>query len=193
MREYEKYHLPTVVRDLEKRSVVDPSDAKTIAAIIRSLRVHIEELTTVSPGQKGVAWVHGKGPDGSNHIVSRVSLPIGTELFPGPQPAFCCCKCGMPDLNTKRRDPSAGLPPGVVMADTYERREIRRRRGIAARTAVVLTVLCGFVYLWATGNTGWLPVAALLLGAMLPLIGFAGWVAYDLTFNEKTDESDNHP
>lgn len=78
------------------------------------------------------------------------------------------------------------------MADTYERREIRQRRGIAAWTAVVLTILCGFVYLWATGNTGWLPVGALLLGCMLPLIGFAGWVAHDLTFNEKNDDTDNH-
>lgn len=75
--------------------------------------------------------------------------------------------------------------------DTYIRREIRRQLAIAAWTAVVLTILCGFVFLWATGNTGWMPVADLLLGSVLPLIGFAGWVAYDLTFNEKTDDDDN--
>lgn len=79
MREYEKYHLPTVVHDLEQTSIVGPSDAKTVAGIIRSLREHVEELSK------------------------------------DPKPAYCCCKCGMPDPHTMRQ-PAAGIPPGVVEA-----------------------------------------------------------------------------
>lgn len=65
-----------------------------IDAAVAALELSARPVAEVIPDVVGteVAWLPG------------MKQPVGTKLFAGPQPAFCCCKCGMPDLKA----PAAG-------------------------------------------------------------------------------------
>lgn len=74
--------------------------------------------------------------------------------------------------------------------DPAVRRELRNRAAIRMWLAVVVIVLVGFCYLWATGQREWLPLAALMPSAfIIPQVGFLGFLWLDITFN-KRDKKD---